>query len=144
MTVTLARAHVIAEQYLAQVLPPAVTSAGGTGVYRHPAPEEATVPFVTVSYLGGRAIRPNGRTLQGVEVCRFDVSAWDTGKSALRAAALLDAAVAAIEAGAPATLPDGWVVSATRTGPLGAPGTTVERGITWQREAALIEILVST
>jgi hypothetical protein len=141
--VTLALAHTVAETYLAQVLPGAVTAAGGTGVYRHPAPEDAVVPFVTVSYLGGRAYRPNGRTLSGVESCRFDLSAWDTGLSASRAAALLDAAVAAIEAGAPASLPSGQVLSALRIAPLGAPGTTVERGITWQREAALIEILVS-
>mgnify|MGYP005852387501 CR=1 FL=1 len=140
---TLAKAHTVAEAYLAQVLPAAVASAGGTGVYRHPAPEDARVPFLTVNYLGGRVYRPNGRTLQGVEACRFDVSAWDTGLSASRAAALLDAAVAAIEAGAPTTLPGGQVLSALRAGPLGAPPTIVERGSTWQRDAALIEILVS-
>ena len=138
----LAKAHNLAERWMASVLPAAVSAAGGTGVYRHPAPEDAVEPFVTVSLMAGQAIRPLGRGNTGVERLTYDVSTWGAGNSAERANAISVAVAAAIELTGPVSVSGGQIVACTRTGPSPAPPTSIERGLTFQRDGGMYELLV--
>lgn len=138
----LALAHNLAERWMASVLPAVVIAAGGTGVYRHPAPEDAVEPFVTVSLTNGKAIKPLGRGNTGVERLTYDVSTWDAGNSAERANAIAIAVAGALELNGPVSVSGGQIVSCERTGPSPAPPTSIERGLTFQRDGGMYELLV--
>jgi len=127
---------------MGSVLPAVIAAAGGTGVYRHPAPDDATEPFLTVSLTGGRAIKPLGRGNPGVEKLTYDVSAWDSGLSAERVAALAEAAAGILELTAPVAVTGGQIVSCKRLGPSPAPPSTIERGTHYQRDSGLFELMV--
>lgn len=138
----LAKARALAEAWMGAVLPAVVAGAGGTGVYRHPAPDDAVEPFVTVNLMGGRSIKPLGRGKTGVERLTYDVSAWDRGLSAARVSALAEAVTAALEIVSPVAVTGGQIVASKRAGPLPAPPSFIERGEHFQRDGGLFELLV--
>jgi hypothetical protein len=137
-----AKARAIAEQWMATVLPDEISGAGGTGVYRHPAPEQAIEPFITVNIIVGRIVRPLGRGKTGVVRLNYDVSAWDQGLTAERVDALAVAAANALELTGPVTVPGGQIVACKNTGPVAASGGMVERGKHYQRNGNLYEVMV--
>jgi hypothetical protein len=138
----LASARSIAEVWMASILPAAIVAAGGTGVYRHPAPDDAVEPFTTVQLMAGHSVKPLGRGNPGVERLTYDVSAWDAGLSAERVADLAAAACTALEITAPVSVTGGQIVSCQRTGQTPAPPSTIERGTHYQRDGGLYELMV--
>ena len=139
---TTAKARQLAETWMGATLPAIVTGAGGTGVYRHPAPSDAVEPFVTVNLMGGRTVRPLGRGNTGVEILRYDVSAWDKSLSADASFALAEAVSAALELDGPVTVAGGQIVASKRTGASTAPFTSIEGGETFQRNGSIFELVV--
>ena len=139
---TLAKARAIAEAWMASVLPAAITAAGGTGVYRHPAPEDAVEPFATVHLMAGRSVKPLGRGNPGIERLTYDVSAWDAGLSAERVSALAEAAAAVLELNAPVAVTGGQITACKRTGSTPAGPSMIERGTHYQRDGGLYELMM--
>jgi hypothetical protein len=110
-------------------------------VYRHPAPEKATYPCVTVGMRTAVDLSPIG-TGNSCEKITYDVSAWDKGLSSVDVNELATQINDALLTSFPITVDGGTIVACRRIGATITP-QIIEQGQTFQRDGAIFEVLVS-
>lgn len=130
--------RMLAERWLADTL-----SSLPCSVYRHPAPDSATMPNVTIGLRTGIDVRSMGDPSR-VERLTYDISAWDQGESSLQANMLAIDAHERLDGVPPVTYGEGTILSCRRVGVVPIDNT-IEDGIRYQRDGALyvIEVLVN-
>lgn len=126
----------VVEQWFADTL-----SDLDVSVYRHPAPESATFPNVTVGMRTAVDLSPIG-VGNTVEKLTYDVSAWDEGLSSTDVNDLAEAINTALLTSFPVSVDDGTIVSCRRIGAVITPHI-VEQGKTFQRDGAVYEVIVA-
>ncbi len=130
--------RVLAERWLAEAL-----SSLPCSVHRHPAPDAAPYPHITVGLRSGTDVRWMGDPSR-YERLVYDVSAWDTGESALRVNHLAAQAHRLLDGVPPVTYEDGVILACRRIGVVPIDNL-VEDGVRYQRDGSLyqIEVLVT-
>ena len=119
----------------------ALTAAGATGIFEHPAPEGAAEPFVTVQMVASVDLSPIGRGVPAIGKLTYQIAAWDAGDRADRVRAIAAAVDAALRDKAPLAVSGGSILSCVPRGEVPAP-KTVEGGQAFKRAGQAWEILV--
>ncbi len=131
--------RVLAERWLASQLASLPCS-----VHRHPAPDDAAYPNVTIGLRSGTDIRRMGDPTR-YERLIYDISAWDIGESSLKAHETAAHAHRLLDGVPPVNVEGGVILSCRRIGVVPIDNT-VEEGIRYQRDGSLyqIEVLVDS
>lgn len=127
----------VAERWFAQAL-----ASLDVPLYRHPAPEQASTPFITVGLRTAVDLSPIGAG-GTCEKLTYDVSAWDEGLSAEVVNGLAAGITSTLLACAPTTTDLGTIVSCRRLGAIPISVIT-ERGKTFQRDGSVFELIVTS
>lgn len=126
----------IAEAWLSEVLRPIGP------VYRSPAPDDASYPFIGISLISSVDLYGVGNP-STVERLTYDVSAWDVGRSSVRVNELARRTREVLDS-IPATNRDGGVILSCKRRGTTPIDQMVEEGVTYQRDGGLfvIEVLI--
>ena len=134
----------LAETWLASrftAVQASLISAGCTGVHAHPAPEDATEPYVTVQLISAADISPIGRGMPAIGKLTYAVSAWDIGDRTDRVRAIAAVVDGALRDVAPVAVTGGSILHCIPRGEVPAP-KSIEAGQAYRRAGQQWEFLV--
>lgn len=134
---------VIAERWLATRLAGITHNDVAVKVYRHPSPNTATFPNITIGIVSAVDLYQIGNT-ESYERLQYIVRVWDTGTSAARVHAVAKEIHRRINQVAPEFFDDGMVVSCFRVGAIAPDVVQEQDGTLYQADGGIYQLHITT